>query len=120
MDLAEVCGTIGSAGTGQATSAGWRISATGGGFPRAHNQRAGRRVATVTGQSLPKAVRRRPGATSIRDVAAAAGVSYQTVSRVLNDSPRVSPDTRRLVLDVIGRMDYRPNRAARALGLGRA
>jgi DNA-binding LacI/PurR family transcriptional regulator len=57
---------------------------------------------------------------SIRDVAAAAGVSYQTVSRVLNDSPKVSPDTRRHVLDVIGRMDYRPNRAARALGLGRA
>jgi DNA-binding LacI/PurR family transcriptional regulator len=42
------------------------------------------------------------------------------VSRVLNNSPRVSPDTRQLVLDVIGRMDYRPNRAARALGLGRA
>jgi DNA-binding LacI/PurR family transcriptional regulator len=53
-------------------------------------------------------------------VAAEAGVSYQTVSRVLNDSPNVRPDTRQLVLDVIGRLDYRPNRAARALGLGRA
>jgi DNA-binding LacI/PurR family transcriptional regulator len=64
--------------------------------------------------------RQRDSAPSIRDVAAAAGVSYQTVSRVLNDSPKVSPDTRRLVLDVIGRLDYRPNRAARALGSGRA
>ncbi|WP_280175089.1 LacI family DNA-binding transcriptional regulator [Micromonospora cremea] len=53
-------------------------------------------------------------------MAAAAGVSYQTVSRVLNDSPRVSPDTRQLVLEAIGRLDYRPNRAARALGSGRA
>ncbi|MGN9911529.1 LacI family DNA-binding transcriptional regulator [Phytohabitans sp. LJ34] len=64
--------------------------------------------------------RRRESAPSIRDVAAAAGVSYQTVSRVLNDSPKVSPDTRQLVLDVIGRLDYRPNRAARALSSGRA
>ncbi|GIJ56466.1 LacI family DNA-binding transcriptional regulator [Virgisporangium aurantiacum] len=64
--------------------------------------------------------RRRDSTPSIRDVAAAAGVSYQTVSRVLNDSPKVSAGTRQLVLDVIGRMDYRPNRAARALGSGRA
>jgi DNA-binding LacI/PurR family transcriptional regulator len=53
-------------------------------------------------------------------VAAVAGVSYQTVSRVLNNSPRVSPSTRQLVLEVIGQLDFRPNRAARALGLGRA
>ncbi|MEV6303407.1 LacI family DNA-binding transcriptional regulator [Actinoplanes sp. NPDC051861] len=57
---------------------------------------------------------------SIRDVAAMAGVSYQTVSRVLNDSPRVRPETRQHVLDVIDRLGYRPNRAARALNLGRA
>jgi DNA-binding LacI/PurR family transcriptional regulator len=59
-------------------------------------------------------------APSIRDVAAAAGVSYQTVSRVLNNSPKVRADTRQQVLDVIARLQYRPNRAARALGLGRA
>ncbi|HEY8471212.1 MAG TPA: LacI family DNA-binding transcriptional regulator [Natronosporangium sp.] len=64
--------------------------------------------------------RRGDAAPSIRDVAAAAGVSYQTVSRVLNDSPKVRPDTRRLVMDAIDRLQYRPNRAARALGLGRA
>ncbi|MFC7529791.1 LacI family DNA-binding transcriptional regulator [Actinoplanes sp. GCM10030250] len=57
---------------------------------------------------------------SIRDVAAMAGVSYQTVSRVLNESPRVRPETRQHVLDVISRLGYRPNRAARALNLGRA
>ncbi|MDI6103676.1 LacI family DNA-binding transcriptional regulator [Actinoplanes sp. NEAU-A12] len=64
--------------------------------------------------------RQREAVPSIRDVAATAGVSYQTVSRVLNESPRVRPDTRRLVLDAIDRLGYRPNRAARALGLGRA
>lgn len=47
-------------------------------------------------------------------------MSYQTVSRVLNNSPNVRPDTRQLVLDVIDRLQYRPNRAARALGMGRA
>ena len=57
---------------------------------------------------------------SIRDVAAVAGVSYQTVSRVLNDSPRVRPETRRQVLAAMQQLGYRPNRAARALGLGRA
>lgn len=63
---------------------------------------------------------RKRTAPSIRDVAAAAGVSYQTVSRVLNESPNVRPDTRRQVLDVIERLGYRPNRAARALGSGRS
>ncbi|MEU4689635.1 LacI family DNA-binding transcriptional regulator [Actinoplanes sp. NPDC023714] len=59
-------------------------------------------------------------APQIRDVAAAAGVSYQTVSRVLNNSPNVRPDTRQIVLDAMERLQYRPNRAARALGSGRA
>ncbi|GIF25561.1 LacI family transcriptional regulator [Paractinoplanes tereljensis] len=59
-------------------------------------------------------------APRIRDVAAAAGVSYQTVSRVINDSPNVRPETRQLVVEVMERLHYRPNRAARALGLGRA
>jgi len=63
---------------------------------------------------------RREMAPRIRDVAAAAGVSHQTVSRVLNNSPNVRPDTRQLVLDVMERLQYRPNRSARALGLGRA
>ncbi|TMR35401.1 LacI family DNA-binding transcriptional regulator [Nonomuraea zeae] len=63
---------------------------------------------------------RKGAVPSIRDVAAAAGVSHQTVSRVLNESPRVRPDTRAAVLAAIDRLGFRPNRAARALGFGRA
>jgi DNA-binding LacI/PurR family transcriptional regulator len=55
---------------------------------------------------------------SIRDVAAAAGVSYQTVSRVINDHPSVKPSTRDLVLAAIDDLGFRPNRAARALAGG--
>ncbi|NCT91674.1 LacI family DNA-binding transcriptional regulator [Cellulomonas sp. APG4] len=49
------------------------------------------------------------------DVAAVAGVSHQTVSRVLNDHPSVRPETRRRVLDAIAQLGYRRNTAARAL-----
>ena len=49
------------------------------------------------------------------DVARVAGVSHQTVSRVLNDHPNVKPSTRDRVLEVIKEMGYRPNVAARAL-----
>ncbi|HLH57758.1 MAG TPA: LacI family DNA-binding transcriptional regulator, partial [Streptosporangiaceae bacterium] len=55
---------------------------------------------------------------SIRDVAAAAGVSYQTVSRVINGHPSVKGSTRDLVLATITRLGFRPNRAARALAGG--
>jgi DNA-binding LacI/PurR family transcriptional regulator len=55
---------------------------------------------------------------SIRDVAAAAGVSYQTVSRVINDHPSVRQSTRELVLATIADLGFRPNRAARALAGG--
>jgi DNA-binding LacI/PurR family transcriptional regulator len=55
---------------------------------------------------------------SIRDVAAAAGVSYQTVSRVINGHPSVRPSTRELVLATIEDLGFRPNRAARALAGG--
>ena len=54
-------------------------------------------------------------APNIRDVAREAGVSYQTVSRVLNDSPSLRPETRARVLEVIEQLGYRPNQAARAL-----
>lgn len=47
-----------------------------------------------------------------------AGVSYQTVSRVINDSPSVKGSTRETVLDAIARLGFRPNRAARALAGG--
>ncbi|QIG41167.1 substrate-binding domain-containing protein [Microbacterium sp. 4R-513] len=53
------------------------------------------------------------------DVAAAAGVSGQTVSRVVNESPRVDPATRAKVESAMKRLGYRPHRAARALRTGR-
>jgi DNA-binding LacI/PurR family transcriptional regulator len=54
-------------------------------------------------------------APSIRDVASEAGVSHQTVSRVLNNSPSIRPATEARVREVMTRLGYRPNRAARTL-----
>jgi LacI family transcriptional regulator len=53
--------------------------------------------------------------TKIKDVAAAAGVSAATVSRVLNDNSEVNPELRDRVLDAVKRLGYRPNGAARSL-----
>lgn len=50
--------------------------------------------------------------TSIHDVAKEAGVSISTVSRVLNVSSNVLPETRALVEDAIQRLNYHPNRLA--------
>ena len=52
------------------------------------------------------------------DVAARAGVSHQTVSRVINGSPNVAPLTRERVERAIAELGYRPNTAARALVTG--
>src|ERR687889_180142 len=52
------------------------------------------------------------------DVPRLAGVSQQTVSRVINDSPNLRPETRRRVEEAIARLGYRPNTAARALVRG--
>ncbi|MBD8079455.1 LacI family DNA-binding transcriptional regulator [Cellulosimicrobium arenosum] len=49
------------------------------------------------------------------DVARLAGVSHQTVSRVLNEHPSVRDETRARVLDAIATLGYRRNSAARAL-----
>jgi len=54
-------------------------------------------------------------APSIRDVARLAGVSYQTVSRVLNNHPSIRETTRARVTQVMEELQYRPNRAARML-----
>lgn len=52
----------------------------------------------------------------MREVAAHAGVSTQTVSRVLNDHPHIRPETRERVLAAAAALGYRMNNAARALG----
>ena len=52
---------------------------------------------------------------TIRDVAAEAGVSIKTVSRVLNDHPYVRPDTKDRVNAAMRRLDFRPSIAARIL-----
>jgi DNA-binding LacI/PurR family transcriptional regulator len=67
---------------------------------------------------LPSTSRPRP--VVMADVARLAGVSLQTVSRVLNDSPHVRVDTRDRVLDAMRKLDYTPNSVARALVTGRS
>jgi LacI family transcriptional regulator len=53
--------------------------------------------------------------STIKEVAQAAGVSTQTVSRVINDRPDVSPETRQRVQDVIQHLGYQPSALARSL-----
>lgn len=55
---------------------------------------------------------------TIRDVAAQAGVSHQTVSRVINSSASVSPETRAKVQAAIEELGYRPNAIARSMARG--
>jgi DNA-binding LacI/PurR family transcriptional regulator len=56
-----------------------------------------------------------PRARTLEHIAALAGVSKSTVSRVINGSPAVSAATSAAVQDAIARTGYRPNRAARSL-----
>src|ERR1700728_2959637 len=55
---------------------------------------------------------------AMTDVAKLAGVSHQTVSRVLNDHPNVREQTRLRVQAAISELGYRPNKAARFLVTG--
>ena len=57
---------------------------------------------------------------TLSDVGAFCGVSYQTVSRVVNDSPFVAAKTRAQVLKAIAELGYRPNLAARRLATRRS
>lgn len=59
-----------------------------------------------------------PHVVTMRDIATAAGVSQSTVSRVLSGSPStvsIGADTRERILEVAGRLNYRPNPLARGL-----
>lgn len=59
-------------------------------------------------------------AVTLNDVAQASGVSHQTVSRVINNSPNVTTSTRERVLRAIKELGYRPNTVARQLVTGRS
>ncbi len=61
---------------------------------------------------------KRPRRVSMADVARAAGVSAQTVSRVSTGHPSVVASTRQQVLAAMQQLGYRPNSAARALKNG--
>jgi len=56
---------------------------------------------------------------TIADVAREAGVSSQTVSRVINNKGELKPETRRSVIEVIERLGYRPSSIARSLATNR-
>ena len=55
---------------------------------------------------------------TMRDVARMAGVSHQTVSRVINGSEDVLPETRTLVQEAIEKIGYRPSAIARSMASG--
>src|SRR5882724_4862467 len=61
-----------------------------------------------------------PKPPTVYDVAKKAGVSYQTVSRVINGSPHVSAKTLLRVQDAIRQLEYQPNKAAQMLVTGRS
>lgn len=56
-----------------------------------------------------------PRRVTLKDVAAAAGVSYQTVSKVLNGKGTVAPETERRIWETVRRLGYKPNVTARSL-----
>ena len=59
-----------------------------------------------------------PVRSTIRDVARLAGVSHQTVSRVINNRDEVTPETRERVKAAIMELGYRPNAIARSMARG--
>ncbi|MPW19632.1 substrate-binding domain-containing protein [Paraburkholderia sp. CNPSo 3157] len=59
-------------------------------------------------------------APTLKDVGKQAGVSYQTVSRVMNGSERVSPETRELVMAAAQQLGFRVNRVAGSLRTNRS
>ena len=74
----------------------------------------------IEGEGTVSAGEEKARSASIRDVARAADVSYQTVSRVLNGHPSIRPETKQRVLDAMADLRYRPNQAARALVTSRS
>jgi len=57
---------------------------------------------------------------TLKQVATRAGVSYQTISKVLNDQAQVLPETRNRIMQAVEELGYRPNRFARNMRAGRS
>src|SRR5947209_7530231 len=68
----------------------------------------------------PAGARRARRGPAMTDVAKLAGVSHQTVSRVVNGSDRVASETRERVLAAMRSLDYQPSAIARALKTGKS
>src|SRR5690348_8913688 len=66
------------------------------------------------------AMSQQPRSAVIRDVARLAGVSHQTVSRVMNNHPSVRPETHDRVMKAVHQLNFRPNANARGLAAGRS
>src|SRR6185312_6230697 len=81
-------------------------------------ERSTTRISAMSRVGRPDGAKRRPAVMA--DVAKLAGVSHQTVSRVINSSLQVRPETRERVLAAMRKLDYRPNSVARALATGRS
>ena len=62
----------------------------------------------------------RPAKATIYEVAREAGVSRQTVSRVINNKPDVASDTRKRILEIISELEYQPSAIARSLSQKRS
>lgn len=58
-----------------------------------------------------------PTMVTIKDIARIANVSHTTVSRALNDSPLIKPDTKRKILEIASQLNYTPNYNAKSLVL---
>jgi len=57
---------------------------------------------------------------TLKEVAAQAGVSYQTVSKVLNHQVKASPETEQRIMQAVQELGYRPNQIARNMRAGRS
>src|SRR5690606_247513 len=89
------------------------------GTPAALRARYGHRCHGLDEKVLAMTTQSRPKRASLADVAKLAGVSSQTVSRVVRGAGAVADDTRQRVLAAVQQLAYQPNLAARSLSQSR-
>jgi len=76
-------------------------------------------VCAIIGSEISEGTIMAPPVT-LKAVAARAGVSYQTVSKVLNKQVKASPETERRIMQAVQELGYRPNQIARNMRAGRS